>query len=125
MKAYLALPTGAAVALAALFVVVVASCTSTVNAGLLALALAWVLGLYVAPALGTPIAIKQLVAGFPTDLCLTLIGVTLLFSQAHVNGTLDSVARFAVRGCRGDLGLIPVMFFVLSLALSSIGTESS
>src|SRR5204862_4690118 len=33
----------------------------------------------------------------------------------------DRVAHLAVRGCRGDLGLIPVMFFVLSLALSSIG----
>src|SRR5207248_383415 len=109
------------ISLAALLVVMAVSCTSTVNAGLLAIALAWVLGIYVAPALGTPLTTKDLVAGFPTDLCLTLIGVTLLFSQAHVNGTLDRVARFAVRGCRGDLGLIPVMFFVLSLALSSIG----
>jgi di/tricarboxylate transporter len=97
------------------------SCTSTVNAGLLAIALAWIVGIYIAPALGTPLTIKDLVAGFPTDLCLTLIGVTLLFSQAHVNGTLDRVAHFAVRGCRGDLGLIPVMFFVLSLGLSSVG----
>src|SRR2546430_14859085 len=109
------------ISLAALLVVVAVSCTSTVNAGLLAIALAWVLGIYVAPALGTPLTIKDLVAGFPTDLCLTLIGVTLLFSQAQVNGTLDRLARVAVRGCRGDLGLIPVMFFVLSLALSSIG----
>jgi Na+/H+ antiporter NhaD/arsenite permease-like protein len=109
------------ISLAALLVVMVVSCTSTVNAGLLAIALAWIVGIYVAPALGTPLTVKDLAAGFPTDLCLTLIGVTLLFSQAHVNGTLDRVAHFAVRGCRGDLGLIPVMFFVLSLALSSIG----
>jgi len=109
------------ISLAALLVVMAVSCTSSVNAGLLAIALAWVLGIYVAPALGTPLTIKDLIAGFPTDLCLTLIGVTLLFSQAQVNGTLDRVARFAVRGCRGDLGLIPVMFFVLALVLSSIG----
>jgi di/tricarboxylate transporter len=31
------------------------------------------------------------------------------------------VALFAVRGCRGDLGLIPLMFFVLTAVLSSIG----
>src|SRR5262249_13010945 len=91
------------------------------NAGLLSLALAWVLAIYVAPAFGQPLEMKQLVAGFPTELCLTLIGVTLLFSQAHVNGTLEKVTRFAVSGCRGDLGLIPVMFFALSLILSSIG----
>jgi di/tricarboxylate transporter len=109
------------ISLVALLVVMAVSCTSTVNAGLLAIALAWVLGVYVAPFFGPPLTVKDLVAGFPTDLCLTLIGVTLLFSQAHVNGTLDRLAQFAVRGCRGDLGLIPVMFFVLSLALSSIG----
>jgi Na+/H+ antiporter NhaD/arsenite permease-like protein len=109
------------ISLAALALVMLVSCTSAVNAGLLSIALAWVLAIYVAPALGTRLAMKELVAGFPTDLCLTLIGVTLLFSQAHVNGTLDKLARYAVRGCRGDLGLIPVMFFLLAVVLSSIG----
>ena len=109
------------ISLAALLLVMVVSCTSTVNAGLLSIALAWILAIYVAAAFGQPLEMKQLVAGFPTDLCLTLIGVTLLFSQAHVNGTLDKVALFAVRGCRGDLGLIPLMFFLLTAILSSIG----
>jgi di/tricarboxylate transporter len=109
------------ISLAALLLVVVVSCTSTVNAGVLSIALAWVLGVYVAPALGTTLTVKQLVAGFPTDLCLSLLGVTLLFSQAQSNGTLEKVARFAVRGCRGNLGMIPVMFFVLSMILSSMG----
>ncbi|HZN36822.1 MAG TPA: SLC13 family permease [Pirellulaceae bacterium] len=109
------------ISLAALLLVMVASCTSTVNAGLLSIALAWIVGIYVAGAIGQPLEMKDLVAGFPTDLCLTLIGVTLLFSQAQVNGTLERVARFAVRGCRGDLGLVPIMFFVLSVVLSSVG----
>jgi Na+/H+ antiporter NhaD/arsenite permease-like protein len=109
------------ISLAALLLVVVVSCTSAVNAGLLSIALAWVLGMYVAPALGTPIAMNDLIAGFPADLCLTLVGVTLLFSQARANGTLEKVARLAVRCCRGDLGLIPVMFFILAVVLSSIG----
>jgi Na+/H+ antiporter NhaD/arsenite permease-like protein len=111
----------ARISIAAILIVVVVSCTSTVNAGLLSIAMAWILGMYVAPALGTTIAMKDLIAGFPTDLCLTLVGVTLLFAQARVNGTLEKVARLAVRGCRGDLGLIPVMFFALSVVLSSIG----
>src|SRR5438067_980883 len=99
----------------------VVSCTTTVNAGLLAIALAWILAIYVAAAAGTPLGMKELVAGFPTDLCLTLVGVTLLFAQAQVNGTLERVTRFAVRGCRGNLGLVPLMFFLLSVVLSSIG----
>jgi di/tricarboxylate transporter len=109
------------VSLAALLLVMVVSCTTTVNAGLFAIALAWILAIYVAAAIGSPIGMKELMAGFPTDLFLTLLGVTLLFSQSQVNGTLTQVARFAVRGCRGDLGLIPVMFFLLSAILSSIG----
>ena len=51
--------------------------------------------------------------------------MTLLFCQAQVNGTLEKLTRFAVSGCRGDLGLIPVMFFVLSLVLSSIVDHKS
>jgi len=51
----------------------VVSCTTTVNAGLLAIALAWILAIYVAAAAGTPLGMKELVAGFPTDLCLTLV----------------------------------------------------
>jgi Na+/H+ antiporter NhaD/arsenite permease-like protein len=109
------------ISLAALLVVIAVSCTNTVNPGLLAIALAWILALYVAPAFDTPLELKKLVAGFPADLFLTLVGVTLLFAQAQANGTLARVARFAVLGCRGDLGLIPVMFFLLSTVLSSVG----
>jgi Na+/H+ antiporter NhaD/arsenite permease-like protein len=109
------------ISLAALLLVMVVSCTSAVNAGLLAIALAWILAIYIAAAIGSPLTMTDLVAGFPTDLCLTLVGVTLLFAQAQVNGTLARLARFAVRGCRGDVGLIPVMFFLFSAILSSIG----
>lgn len=107
--------------LAALFVVIVVSCTTSVNAGFLSIALAWGIGVYAAAAFGKPLEVKDLVAGFPADLFLTLVGVTLLFSQAQVNGTLERVARFAVRGCRGNAGLIPVMFFFLACVLSTIG----
>ena len=59
--------------------------------------------------------------GFPTDLFLTLVGVTLLFTLARGNGTLDQVVRAALRGCRGNAGLIPIVFFGLSLGIASIG----
>jgi di/tricarboxylate transporter len=60
-------------------------------------------------------------AGFPTQLFLTLSGVTLLFTIAQANGTLDKLAHHAVRICRGNRGVIPIMFFVLSAALASLG----
>jgi Na+/H+ antiporter NhaC len=49
------------------------------------------------------------------------VGVTLLFTLARGNGTLDRVVRLAVRGCRGNTGLIPILFFGLSCAIASIG----
>jgi Na+/H+ antiporter NhaD/arsenite permease-like protein len=50
-----------------------------------------------------------------------LSGVTLLFAQAQLNGTLDRIAHRAMRICRGNAGLVPVMFFALGCALASLG----
>jgi di/tricarboxylate transporter len=108
----------AEISLAALAVVIVVSCTTTVNPGLLAIVFAWVIGVYLGH---PPIGLKGVVAGFPAELFLTLVGVTLLFAGAQGNGTLDRVARLAVRGCRGNTGLIPWAFFGLALGLASIG----
>jgi di/tricarboxylate transporter len=114
----------AGISLAALLVTIVVSCTTRVNPGLLALVFAWVIGVYLAPRWDTPIGMKGVVAGFPTDLFLTLVSVTLLFTQAQVNGTLAQVARAAMHGCRGNVGLMPVMFFVLAFGLASVGAGS-
>ncbi|HLJ10114.1 MAG TPA: SLC13 family permease [Planctomycetaceae bacterium] len=109
------------ISLAALFAVIIISCTTSVNPGVLSVALAWMIGVYLAPACGYDLGIRDVVAGFPADLFLTLVGVTLLFTQAQVNGTLDKVSQLAVRCCRGNVGLIPVMFFLLAFGLSAVG----
>ena len=106
----------AELSLIALVVAIVVSCFSEVNVGFLAIALAWIVGVYLGG-----MSIGQLVAGFPSQLFLTLAGVTLLFSQAQVNGTLDRIAHHSVRICRGNAGTIGLMFFVLALGLASIG----
>jgi di/tricarboxylate transporter len=105
-----------AVTLAALAVAIVLSCTSRLNVGLLALALAWIIGVYVGD-----LPLREVTAGFPVDLFITLAGVTLLFAQAHVNGTLDIVAHNAMRLCRGRVGLVPIMYFALGATLASAG----
>jgi di/tricarboxylate transporter len=105
-----------AVTLGALAVAIVLSCTTRLNVGLLALALAWVIGVYVGD-----LPLREVTAGFPVDLFLTLAGVTLLFAQAHVNGTLDIVAHNAMRLCRGRVGLVPIMYFGLGAVLASAG----
>jgi di/tricarboxylate transporter len=109
------------ISLAALVLVIVASCITRVNPGFLALALAWVIGVYIAPFWGRTFKVGDLLAGFPTELFLTLVGVTLLFALARANGTLDHVVRAALRVCRGNSGWVPIVFFGLSAGIASIG----
>jgi di/tricarboxylate transporter len=104
------------ISIGALVLAVGLSCTTTINVGVLSLALALVLGVYLGGM--TPAAV---LAGFPAPLLVTLVGITLLFSIADCNGTLARVTGRAVRLCRGHAGALPVMFFALGLAISTIG----
>jgi di/tricarboxylate transporter len=106
----------AVISVSALALAVVVSCVSRLNVGVLSVALAWLVGVYLG---GLPV--NTVMAGFPTQLFLTLAGVTLLFSMAQANGTLPRLTDHAVRICRGNAGTIPVMFFLLGAALSSMG----
>ncbi len=107
--------------LAALIAVIVVSCTTSVNPGLVAITLAWGLGVYVAPAMGHTIGAKGVSAGFPSDLFLTLVGITFFFAQAQANGTLGVLAGWAVRACRGRAALLPLAFFLLTFVLATLG----
>lgn len=106
----------ASISLAALFLAIAISCVSQMHVGFLAIVLAWIVGVYVAD-----LGVNAVMAGFPTNLFLTLAGVTLLFSQARANGTLGRFASHAVRYCRGNIGVMPIMFFLLAFMLASIG----
>jgi di/tricarboxylate transporter len=105
-----------AISVVALFLTILLSCFTKVNVGVVAVAMAWIIGVYLGGFKPDEIA-----AGFPVQLFLTLVGMTLLFTQAQLNGTLDKLAHKAVRHCRGNAGAIPVMFFFLAAALASIG----
>ena len=104
------------ISLAALLIAVTLSMVTKVNVGVVSLAFAWIVGVYVG---GRPLT--TVVGAFPAQLFLTLTGVTLLFGMAHVNGTLERLAARAVGLCYGNAGIIPVMFFLVALTLSSIG----
>jgi len=105
-----------AISLGALALAVLVSCTTRLNVGLLAIVLASAVGVFLGG-----MTVRQVAAGFPVDLFLTLAGVTLLFSQAQVNGTLERVTRHAVTLCRGRVGMVPVMFFFLGAVIASLG----
>jgi Na+/H+ antiporter NhaD/arsenite permease-like protein len=108
--------TPAVASLIALLVAIVLSCTSRINVGVLSMAFAWLIGSYLAGW-----KIDQVMAGFPSSLFLTLLGVTLLFALADANGTLEQLAHRAVRVARGNARLLPVLFFLIAFGLSSVG----
>jgi di/tricarboxylate transporter len=106
----------AAFSLIALIVALILSMTSQVNVGWLALAFAWLIGVYAAGM--RPDAVM---AGFPVSLFLTLAGVTLLFAIAGSNGTLATLAQRAIRMARGSRRVTPLLFFAVACGISSVG----
>jgi di/tricarboxylate transporter len=111
-----ALTSPGVLALLALVVAIGLSMTTRVNVGLLAIVLAWAIGVYAAR-----MKVEAVIAGFPANLFITLAGVTFLFAIAKSNGTLDLLARQAARLVRGSAVLVPVLFFALACVLSTIG----
>jgi len=66
----------ATISVCALLLVIAISCTSRINVGLLAIPIAWLVGVYA----GRPA--DAVLAGFPTSLFIILAGVTILFTLA-------------------------------------------
>jgi di/tricarboxylate transporter len=108
------------ISIAALVVAVLLSCFTTINVGLLSMAMAMVIGVYLGG-----MSLDQVLGEFPVPLLVTLIGVTLLFSIAESNGTLARVTARAVRLCRGHAGILPVMFFLLGFVIATIGAGAT
>lgn len=67
---------------------------------------------------------KEILAGFPAGLAVTLIGITYLFAIAQNNGTIDWLVALAVRGVRGRLVAIPWIMFGIAGVLTAAGAVS-
>lgn len=110
-----------AICVTALVAVVAVSCASSTNVGLLAIVLAWLIGVFVAPGYGVELSAKAVAGFFPADLFLTLLGVTMLFAVARANGTLGLVTRAAERLCCSVPAALGPLFFALAVAVSAAG----
>src|SRR6266571_1122050 len=97
-------------------IAIIVSCVSQINVGFLSIAFAFIVGVLFGGMKAADVA-----GGFPTSLFLILVGVTLFFSQASVNGTLDKIAKYSVKLARGNIGMIPVIFFFLAAGLAAMG----
>ena len=102
--------------LTALLIVMAVSLTSRLNVGLLAIILAWAVGVGVA-AWKT----DAILGAFPSSLFLTLLGVTLLFGAAEKNGTLAAITARIIGACGGVVALMPLAFFLLASGVSAMG----
>lgn len=82
------------------------------------------LGFVAAAGVGVLLAgmsLDDVLAEFPGDLFLLLVGLTYLFAVAHQNGTVDLLVRWSMRLVRGHLVAAPWIFFTLSAVFSAIG----
>lgn len=109
----------AALSLLALLVVVAVSLTSRLNVGVLAVALAWGVGVFAAGW-----KVDQVMAAFPSSLFLTLLGVTLLFGVAQANGSMEALTHAGLRALHGHVAWLPLLLFLLAGVTSSLGPGS-
>ena len=89
--------------------------TLPLNMGVLGIVAAFVLG----AALG--VSEDDIVAGFPGDLFVILVGVTYLFAIASNNGTVNWLIHAAVRAVGGRAAAIPWVFFFVTAILTASG----
>jgi Na+/H+ antiporter NhaD/arsenite permease-like protein len=102
--------------LALVFAIVLGAFRPKLNIGLVALALAYAIGFFVAGMKESEIA-----SAFPSHLFLLLIGITALFEIAQQNGTLQIVSNLSVRFVGSRPSLLPVVFFLMSFGLAAMG----
>ena len=90
-----------------------------INIGVMAFVAAFVVGSTVAGMDG-----ETILAGFPSELAVTLIGITFLFAIATNNGTIDWLVRVATWAVRGRLVALPWVMFLIAGTLTAFGAVS-
>ncbi|WP_312561581.1 SLC13 family permease [Anaerospora sp.] len=106
----------AIISLLALIVVIIVSCISTRNIGIMALGVALVIGHYLGG-----IKVDEILKGYPTSLFIMLAGTTFLFSIAQNNGTLEKVTKYVIKGVKGNVALLPILLFFIALVIGAAG----
>lgn len=100
----------------ALVAMFVAATLLPINMGTLGFVAAFLVG-----TIAVGMETDDIIAGFPSDLFLTLVGVTYLFAIAQNNGTIDLMIRGAMQLVRGRVAFIPWVMFGISGVLTAFG----
>jgi di/tricarboxylate transporter len=100
----------------ALALVFLVATVRPINMGLLAFAAAFLAGVLL---VGLPA--KEVLAGFPGDLVVVLVGVTFLFAIAERNGAIEWVVQGLARMLGHRAVAMPWVIFIASAVLTSFG----
>lgn len=104
------------ISLVALLFAIIISMVTPLNIGALSLGLSVLVGHYVGG-----VKIVDIIKGYPTNIFIMLAGTTYLFALAQVNGTLEKIVKYTIKGVRGNAAILPIIFFFLAFVLSSMG----
>ncbi|MET4926457.1 SLC13 family permease [Streptomyces sp. PSRA5] len=104
------------ISIIALVLIFAVATFSAVHLGVLAIVAAFIVGSTVAEE-----SSDDIFAGFPGDLFVVLVGVTLLFGIAKSNGTVDWLIDAAVKAVRGRIAFIPWVMFLVTAVLTAVG----
>lgn len=102
-----------------LVVMFVVATALPINMGAIAFVAAFILG-----SVFVDMSAGAILAGFPGDLFVTLVGITYLFAIAQKNGTVDLLVHYGVRAVGGRAYAIPWVMFAVTALLTGIGAVS-
>ena len=106
------------VALLVLVVVFALSAVRNIHMGALALVAALIVGVLIVGE-----SFDDVLAGFPVDALLILLGITYLFGIARETGTIDWLVDRSVRLIGDRVALIPWAMFVIGTLVACLGTS--
>lgn len=104
------------ISICALVAVFVVAGVFSVNMGALSFSAAFLVG-----TLAAGMSSDDVLAGFPGDIFMVLVGVTYLFAIARANGTIDWLVYQSVQLVGGRIALIPWVMLAVSALLTAIG----
>ncbi|WP_371371547.1 SLC13 family permease [Sporomusa aerivorans] len=109
--------TAAIMSMVALAIVVIISCVNEdLNVGFLSIGFAIIVG-----GIWGGLTGAKVMGSFPLSLFMILVGVTFMFGMAQTNGTMEKLTSYAVRLCKGNTALIPLIVYALTTFVTTIG----
>jgi hypothetical protein len=106
----------AIMSMVALAIVIISCINEDLNVGFLSIGFAIIVG-----GIWGGLTGAKVMESFPLSLFMILVGVTFMFGMAQTNGTMEKLTSYSVRLCKGNTALIPLIVYVLTTFVTTIG----